>query len=298
MTESQISITDKPTPRVFKARGKQLVIGERTLVMGIVNVTPDSFSDGGDAYNLNDAVERTLRLVEEGAEIVDIGGESTRPGSEPATLEVELGRVIPVIEAVSGRINALISIDTYKAEVARQALMAGAHIVNDISGGNFSQNMTNVVAEFDAGVVLMHIQGTPRNMQQNPHYDDLIGEIRDYLFDAVQRFKALGIQRESILVDPGIGFGKNLEHNLALLKNAHAFSDLAAGVLIGPSRKSFIGLLTDRPVKERLEGTIAAAVICSLHGADIIRVHDVKPVINALKVADAIKTGSCTQASN
>ncbi|HHE46609.1 MAG TPA: dihydropteroate synthase, partial [Bacteroidetes bacterium] len=180
--------------------------------MGVINVTPDSFSDGGEAFGLNAAVKRGLKFADEGADILDVGGESTRPGSEPVSLDEELARVMPVIEALAGKTDTPISIDTYKSEVAREALNAGARLVNDISGGNFDPEMPGVVAETGAAAVLMHIKGTPRDMQRDPSYDDLIGEIKSYLMDAVNRFKKAGVRAERILVDPGIGFGKRLEH--------------------------------------------------------------------------------------
>ncbi len=279
-----------PSSRYFVARKKRLRLGERTLVMGVVNVTPDSFSDGGEVYNVRKAIERALRLAEEGADIIDIGGESTRPGSEPVRLRDELGRVVPVITALEGKIDALISVDTVKSEVARQALTAGAHIVNDISGGRFDPETAHVAAEFEAGAVLMHIKGTPRDMQDDPRYEDLIGEVRAYLSEAADRFEIAGVLRTSIIVDPGIGFGKTVAHNLELIARCREFSDIAAGVMLGPSRKSFIGTLTGRPVKDRVEGTIAASVAGVLAGADMVRVHDVKQVVSALKVADAIKS--------
>lgn len=264
--------------------------------MGIINVTPDSFSDGGETYDIQKAVDRALEFAESGADIIDIGGESTRPGSEPVSLRDELGRVIPVIESLQGKIKSLLSIDTYKSEVARQALAAGAHIVNDISAGNFDADMPRVATEFGAGVILMHIKGTPRNMQDNPQYDNLVGEIHDYLAEAVNRFVEGGVSRESILVDPGIGFGKTLLHNLELITRISEFSDLAAGILIGPSRKSFIGMLTDRQIQDRLEGTIAASVACAFYGADVIRVHDVKEISSAIRIADALKSiGNCEE---
>jgi len=274
--------------RTFRALDTSLTLGERTLVMGVVNVTPDSFSDGGEAFELYDAVEMALKFVEEGADILDVGGESTRPGSEPVALEEELARVIPVIEALSAKTDIPVSIDTCKAEVARRAIAAGASIVNDISGGNFDHQMPQLVADTGAGVVLMHIKGTPRNMQENPHYHDLMGELKEYFEKSVSRFEEAGVARERILVDPGIGFGKNLDHNLELIRRIGEFQGIAAGVLFGPSRKSFIGSLTGKPVKERLAGTLAAVTAGALFGADIVRVHDVGPVVEALKVADSL----------
>jgi dihydropteroate synthase len=256
--------------------------------MGIINVTPDSFSDGGETFGQEAAIKRALEMIENGADIIDIGGESTRPGSLSVNVDEEIRRVIPIVKAVAERSNVCISIDTCKSEVAREALNAGAHIVNDISAGNFDDQMANVTAEFGSGAVLMHIKGKPRDMQKNPVYDDVVREIKDYLREAVKRFVYAGVPRESILVDPGIGFGKQLEHNLELIKDIFKFRELAAGVLIGTSRKSFIGLLTDRDVKDRLAGTIASVVCSVMYGADIVRVHDVKAVSDALKVVDEL----------
>lgn len=256
--------------------------------MGIINVTPDSFSDGGEAYELDSAVDRAEQMIADGADIIDIGGESTRPGSETVSLDEEIRRGIPVIEMLAKRTTAILSIDTYKAEVARRALEAGAHIVNDISAGTFDDAMPDIVAQYGAGVVLMHIKGTPRNMQKDPVYDDLIGEIRQYLTAAVARFESAGVNPDHILVDPGIGFGKTLDHNLELIRRLGEFRGLGAGILLGVSRKSFIGLLTDRPVDDRLAGTIAAVVAGVFAGADVMRVHDVAMVVDALKVTDAI----------
>lgn len=264
---------------------------ERTLIMGIVNVTPDSFSDGGRFLDRDRAVEHALRLVDEGADIIDIGGESTRPGAQPVPLEEELRRVIPVVKELRRLSDVPISVDTYKAEVARQALEAGANIVNDISALRFDPQMARVVAEHDAYVVLMHMQGTPQTMQDNPHYDDVIQDILAFLKERIEVAIDAGIKREKIIIDPGIGFGKLLEHNLEILRRLGELRALGRPILIGPSRKSFIGQLTGLPVDQRLEGTIASVVVGVLHGAQIVRVHDVAPVRRALQIVDAIKRG-------
>lgn len=286
--------------RRFIARGKTLQLGVRPIVMGIVNVTPDSFSDGGETADRSGAIERGIEMIRAGADIVDIGGESSRPGSNPVPLKEELNRVIPVIEGLRERLvsykteypecTPVISIDTYKAEVARQALGAGADMINDISGGRFDPEMLAVTAQFGAGVCLMHIKGTPRDMQVNPVYNDVVGEVHDYLRTAVERFVAGGVSRDSILVDPGIGFGKTIEHNLILINQLHRLTGLGAGLLLGVSRKMFIGKLTGGlPPSQRVEGTIAANVIGWMSGADIFRVHDVPETVRALKVAQAIR---------
>ncbi len=279
------------TQRTFIAGKYRLNLGERTLVMGIINITPDSFSDGGLMFDRDKAIAYGLDLASKGADIIDIGGESTRPGSEPVNLQEEIDRVIPVISALAPEINIPISIDTYKAKVADLALKAGASIINDISACTFDPQMLNVIMESNAGVILMHIKGTPRNMQKDPHYNDVVSEVRMFLSQQVEHLTRQGIERQRILVDPGIGFGKTLEHNILLLRNLKQFQNLGIGVLVGPSRKSFIGLLTDKPVNERLEGTLAAVAVCALNGADLVRVHDVPQTIAALKVVDAIVRG-------
>lgn len=258
--------------------------------MGILNVTPDSFSDAGLYFDKSLAVEKAYQMLEDGADIIDIGGESTRPGSEPVPLEEELRRTIPVIKTLSTEIKAPISIDTYKAEVARRALDSGASIVNDISGLRFDPEMPEVVAEYKVPVVIMHIKGTPKNMQQNPTYEALIPEIMDYLRVSIRLAMKSGVEEDKIIIDPGIGFGKTFDHNLEIIKNLHEFTLLEKPLLIGPSRKAFIGkILGDLPTSERLEGTAAAVAISIFNGANIIRVHDVKEMVRVAKVADAIK---------
>jgi dihydropteroate synthase len=280
-------MTSNSSPRWFDARHLRLELGRRTIVMGIVNVTPDSFSDGGEAFYKDHAILRATTQFECGADIIDVGGESTRPGSEPVSLEQELERVIPVVNAVARQSMKPVSIDTYKSEVADRALEAGAAIVNDISAGTFDPDMPGVVRKRGAGVILMHIKGSPRDMQKNPQYRDVVEEVKEFLLAAEARFLTAGVPKSHILVDPGIGFGKNLEHNLTLTANLHQFSGIGAGILYGPSRKSFIGLLTGREVHDRLAGTLGAVLSGVHHGADVVRVHDVKEVIDALKVADA-----------
>ncbi len=267
-----------------------LDLSKKTHIMGILNVTPDSFSDGGMYLDKKTAIDHALKMVDDGADIIDIGGESTRPGAEPVPLEEELRRTIPVIEAISKKVNIPISIDTYKAEVARRAIEAGAAIVNDISGLRFDAEMASVVAESGVAVVVMHIKGTPRDMQKNPEYHDLFGEIIEYLEGSIQIARNAGIQEGRIIIDPGIGFGKRPEHNLQIINQLHRFSVLGRPILIGPSRKSFIGLILDNlSPAERVEGTAAAVAISILKGASIVRVHDVKAMSRVARVADAIK---------
>jgi dihydropteroate synthase len=263
---------------------------KKTYIMGILNVTPDSFSDGGLYFDKSTAVKRAFQMVEEGADIIDIGGESTRPGSEPITIEEELMRTIPVIGAISKEVKIPLSIDTYKSEVAKRALDAGASMVNDISGLRFDPKMPEVVSEYKVPVVIMHIRGNPRDMQQNPVYEALIPEIMDYLRTGMIIARQAGISEDMIVIDPGIGFGKTFDHNLQVIHNLHELTLLEKPILIGLSRKAFIGkILGDIPVTERLEGAAAAISISIMNGANIIRAHDVKEIVKVAKVADAIK---------
>ncbi|MDP2276671.1 MAG: dihydropteroate synthase, partial [Nitrospirota bacterium] len=263
---------------------------KKTYLMGILNVTPDSFSDGGQYFDRALAIKRAHEMVEEGADIIDIGGESTRPGSEPVPLEEEISRTIPVIEALAKNIKVPISIDTYKAEVAKMALDAGASIVNDISGLRFDPEMPRVVSQYKVPVVIMHIKGMPKNMQVNPQYEALITEIMDYFRESIRFAMKSGIAEDKIIIDPGIGFGKTFDHNLEIIKNLHEFTFLEKPLLVGPSRKAFIGkVLDDAPASERLEGTAAVVAISILNGANIIRVHDVREMKRVALVADAVK---------
>lgn len=263
---------------------------QRTYIMGIVNVTPDSFSDGGMYFDKNTAVRRAIQMAEDGADIIDIGGESTRPGAEPVTIEEELRRTVPVIKSVAKHVHIPISIDTYKSEVAQRALDAGAAMINDISGLNFDPEMSRVAAESGVPVIIMHIKGEPKNMQKNPFYHALIPEICEYLKDSIQRAVDTGISEEKIIIDPGIGFGKSFEHNLEIIHKLAEFQSLGKPVMVGPSRKAFLGkILGDVSPEQRLEGTAAAVAISIMNGADMIRVHDVREMVKIAKVADAIK---------
>jgi len=258
--------------------------------MGILNVTPDSFSDGGRFFDPASAIHRGIQMAEDGADIIDIGGESTRPGAEPISIEEELRRTIPVIEALAKEIRIPISIDTCKAEVAKNALDAGAEIVNDISGLRYDPRMPEVVAAYKAPVVIMHMKGTPKDMQKAPVYEALIPEIMDYLREGIRIAMEAGIPEDKIIVDPGIGFGKGFEHNLEIIHNLCEFTLLEKPLLIGPSRKAFIGkILGDVPPGGRFEGTAAAVAISIFNGANIVRVHDVKEMAKVATVADAIK---------
>lgn len=268
----------------------KLDFSQRTYIMGILNVTPDSFSDGGRYFDETSATNKALHIVEDGADIIDIGGESTRPGSEPVPVEEELRRILPVIKSIAGKIKIPVSIDTYKSEIAKRALDAGASMVNDISGLRFDPEMAKVVSDYKVPVVIMHIKGTPKNMQQKPVYDALIPEILEYLRQSITIAGEAGISDDIIIIDPGLGFGKTFEHNLEIIHNLHEFTLLGKPILIGPSRKAFIGeILGDVPPDERLEGTAAATAISIMNGANIVRVHNVKEMARVARVADAIK---------
>lgn len=265
--------------------------------MGVLNVTPDSFSDGGAYLEVDSAIVHARTMVAEGATILDIGGESSRPGAEPVPIDVELDRVVPVIRALkSEQLNVPISIDTTKAGVAQQALEAGAHIINDITALQGDSEMADVAVEMEAGVILMHMKGTPSTMQQTPYYEDVVKEIYDSLEDWIDRSVDKGIEPNRIIIDPGIGFGKTTEQNLQILKKLSVFKQLNRPILIGTSRKSFIGNLLDVPVTERVEGTIATVCWSIVQGADIVRVHDVKAVSRAVKMIDMLsRTKECAK---
>jgi dihydropteroate synthase len=256
--------------------------------MGILNVTPDSFSDAGRFFTDRAAIDRGAEMVEQGADIVDVGGESTRPGSDPVPAHEELRRVIPVIEQLAKHIpGVLLSIDTRKAEVAAAALDAGASIVNDVSAGA-DPAMFELAREHGAGIVLMHMQGDPRTMQVAPTYDDVVADVHEYLRERIEAAEFAGIEAERIVIDPGIGFGKDLDHNLELIHRIDAFLDLGRPILVGPSRKRFIGSLLDLPEGERVEGTAAAVAWMVARGAHVVRVHDVKEIVRVVRVIDAI----------
>jgi len=259
-------------------------------IMGILNVTPDSFSDGGKYYTVENAVKRVHEMVREGADIIDIGGESSRPFSSPVSEEEELGRVIPVLENLDD-LKVPISIDTYKPRVAEEALKRGASIVNDIYGLR-KEGMAEVIKDYDSAVVIMHMKGEPKNMQLNPTYEDTVAEIIRFLRNRIEFAISKGIEEDKIIIDPGIGFGKRVKDNLVILKNLNSFKSLGKPILIGTSRKSFIGKILNLDVEERLEGTIASNIVAVLKGASIVRVHDVKENIRAIKIAEAIMGAS------
>ncbi len=275
---------------ILSRNGFNLDFTGKTHIMGVLNVTPDSFSDGGFFFDKESAVRHAYYLTENGADILDIGGESTRPGSASLPLEEELRRTIPVIQAVARSVNIPVSIDTCKAEVARRALDAGASIVNDISGLRFDPAMPQVVAEYGVPVIVMHIKGTPKDMQTHPVYEALIPEIMDYLRCSIRLAVDSGIPEDRVIIDPGIGFGKTFDHNLEIIKNLKEFTLLGRPLAIGVSRKSFIGkVLGGAPPSARMEGTAAAVAISIFNGAHIVRVHDVKEMSKVARVADAIK---------
>jgi dihydropteroate synthase len=257
-------------------------------VMGIVNVTPDSFSDGGKFAATNLAVEHALKLAAEGADILDIGGESTRPNATPVGLQEELDRVIPVIEALAKQVNIPLSIDTYKPQVMQAAIAAGASMVNDVRALQ-EHGAMEIVANSNVGVCLMHMQGTPQTMQDNPHYNDVVNDVSAFLAERLQASIDAGIVRDRILLDPGFGFGKTREHNITLLQNLESFATLGQPLLVGLSRKSVLGQMTGNDVDARLYASIAASVLAAQKGAKILRVHDVKATVEALKVVAAIQ---------
>jgi len=264
-----------------------LVLDGKCHVMGILNVTPDSFYDGGKHFDLVDTQKRIDAMIKEGAKIIDIGGESTRPGSKPVTVEEELERVIPAIEYISNNYEIPISIDTQKAEVAKKAIEAGACIVNDV-GGLRNEDMISVVSEMNVPVIIMHMQGTPENMQKNPQYGDVVEDIKEWLNERINAAEMAGIQRSDIIVDPGIGFGKNLKHNLEILGRLDEFKGMAGGVLLGASRKSFIAMMSGNENGDRLTGSLSAAIMGVTGGVDILRVHDVKETLSAVNTVNSL----------
>jgi len=267
----------------------RLNLAERTLIMGILNVTPDSFSDGGRFFDREDAIAHGQALAGAGADIIDVGGESTRPFSDSVPAEEEMRRVIPVVEALAGRLNIPISIDTQKADVARHALSAGATMVNDIGALRLDTAMASVVAAAGVPVILMHMKGTPKDMQVHPHYDDVVEEVKGFLSGAVEDAQRAGVGRANIIVDPGIGFGKTVMDNLLLIKHLSSFHALGLPVLIGPSRKSFIGKILGDGNEAREVGTQAVVAAAALQGVQIVRVHDVARTKQTLQLVEAIK---------
>jgi dihydropteroate synthase len=271
----------------FQVKGQRLAL-DRPLLMGIINVTPDSFSDGGRFYDPQRAVEHAIRLVGEGADLLDIGAESTRPGAQPVDEEEERRRLIPVVAAVAKAVSVPVSVDTSKAEVAKAAIDAGAVMVNDVTALRGDSAMVEIVAKAGAGLALMHMQGSPQTMQHAPQYDDVIGEVARFLAARARFAIERGVARNRIVLDPGIGFGKTLTHNLDLLANLHVLKELGYPLLVGPSRKGFIGQLTRQSVEARGWGTAAVVALAVEQGANILRVHDVAPMKDVANVAAAL----------
>ncbi len=277
------------THYTLRCRKQTFTLGKHTLLMGVLNITPDSFSDGGLFFDKEKAIAHGLRMVEEGADFLDIGGESTRPGSKPLELEEELRRVIPVIESLAKEVDIPISIDTYKSTVAQKAIEAGAEMINDISGLHFDPGLAQVAVKENIPLVLMHTRGTPETMQKDIHYDSLFSEILQYLSDSIQRAESAGLDPGQIIIDPGIGFGKTLDGNLLIIKNLSELRILGKPIMLGTSRKSFIGKILNADAGDRLEGTLSSIAIGVLNGAQIIRCHDVLQAKKAIAVADAIR---------
>ncbi|MGI6296468.1 MAG: dihydropteroate synthase [Armatimonadota bacterium] len=267
-------------------------IGHRTLVMGILNVTPDSFSDGGKYKSQDDAIESALKMVEDGADIIDVGGQSTRPGAEEVSIAEEIDRVAPIIQQITKSIDKPVSIDTYRAEVARNALAVGASIINDISAATFDPEMPELLAQSQCPAILMHILGTPKNMQIDPRYNDLMGEIVGWLRGRIKALVEAGVDEKLLIVDPGIGFGKTPDHNLEILRRLAELKSLGRPIMVGTSRKATIGkVLGGLPATDRIEGTAATVALSIANGADIVRVHDVKEMARVAKMTDAVLRG-------
>lgn len=277
------------TERWIRAGDRRIPLGPHPLIMGVLNITPDSFSDGGRFLAPRQAIDQAQEMVEAGADIIDVGAESTRPGAECIDVEEEFRRLNPVLQILGKQCSIPISVDTRKAEVARMALDLGAHVINDVSALRFSQEMGNVVAEYQAGVVLMHMEGDPETMQDCCHYDNVVEDVKRFLLDRIEVAVSYGISREQILIDPGIGFAKNTAQNLCLLNGLSSFESLNQPVLVGVSNKSFIGSVLNRPVSERMMGTAAAVAIAVLQGAQVVRVHDVEQMRDVVAMATAIK---------
>ena len=283
--------------RVFRFAGAkrsgEARTAERPLVMGILNVTPDSFSDGGRYHDKNRAVEHGLQMVRDGADIIDVGGESTRPGATPVSLDDELERVVPVVEALGRREDIVLSVDTMKSEVAKRALASGVHIINDVSALGADPRMADVAKAYGAGVILMHMPGCPRTMQAQALYADVVREVRDYLIARVDYAERLGLARPTLAIDPGIGFGKTAVHNVSLLAHLGALRTCRRPIVVGLSRKAFIGQMTGRGVEDRYAGTLGALAFCLGEGAQILRVHDVKAVRDVVQVLSALRKEKC-----
>ncbi len=275
----------------LKWAGRLLDLDTRTCVMGVLNVTPDSFSERGRFFDFHKAVEHGESMVRAGADLIDIGGESTRPYSRRISAQEEMDRVVPVVEALSRRVHVPLSVDTYKARVAEEALKAGASVINDISAFRFDAGMAEVAARAGCPVVLMHMQGTPEDMQDHPHYEDVVGDVISFLRDAKERAVSAGIRNDLILVDPGIGFGKTFNDNLTIIRRLSELRVLGCPILIGTSNKAFIGKILGKEAHERGVGTMATVAAAVMNGAQVVRVHDVGPAVQTVRVIDAIRKG-------
>ena len=282
-------------PYIWEGRDKRLELGKHTRVMGVVNITPDSFSDGGQFLEREKAVEQCLRLVESGAHMLDLGGESSRPGAGAVLEEVELERIMPVLQEVRQKVSVPISIDTYKAEVARQVLSEGADAINDISAFRFDAKMPAVVKEWDAGIILMHMRGTPKEMQQLPPSLNILQDIRSDLQVAISKAFQHGVERERIMIDPGIGFGKTVEDNCQILNQLSFLEPLQLPILVGSSRKNFLGRILNRPEGQRSWGSAASVAAAIMRGAHVVRVHDVEEMEQVARVTDSILSESVLQ---
>lgn len=280
---------DQTTSLFWQCRDRRVEFGERTRVMGILNVTPDSFSDGGRFFDSRQAIEHGLQMARDGADMIDVGGESSRPGAEPVPVEEELKRVVPVIKALSGETDCLLSVDTRKARVAEASLAAGAHLINDITALTHDPAMPAVARDQGAGVILMHMRGDPKTMQLAPAYGDVVEEVAGYLEQRIRDLEGVGLSRHSLAVDPGIGFGKTVEHNVSLIARVDRLAHLGRPVVIGLSRKSFIGTITGREVQDRLPGSLAATAYVIQRGAHVIRVHDVKESCDVARLMDILR---------
>ncbi|WP_219999484.1 dihydropteroate synthase [Nitrospira lenta] len=279
---------------IVLAKGRSLPIREYPLMMGIVNVTPDSFSDGGRYATVDQAVERAVALVAQGADILDLGAESTRPGATPVGEQEEMDRLLPVLQAVVKQTTVPISVDTMKSRVAREALHVGASIINDVTAMRFDPDMAAVVAQSAAGIVMMHMQGMPTTMQESPRYDSVVDDVRMFFVERIAAAERAGIAKSQIVLDPGFGFGKLLIHNLELLNHLSSFDQLGCPMLVGLSRKAFLGKILDRPVQDREWGTAAAVALAVDRGASIIRVHDVANMRDVVMVAAAVRAATHT----
>lgn len=267
---------------------REIRCNERPLIMGILNVTPDSFYDGGKYYGAEDAIKHALEMIEEGADIIDVGGESTRPFSEPTPADEELKRIIPVIEGIRAQSDITISVDTYRAQIVREAHAAGADIANDISGFMLDPDIAPTVGGLGMYAIIMHMKGAPKDMQQNPLYENVVSEIKSFFLERIAFAKKHGVKEDRIIIDPGIGFGKRVEDNLRIIKMLGDFKELGRPILVGTSMKTFIGRITDWPLEERVEGTLASVAISVWNGADIVRVHDVKKARKVVKLVTAV----------